>query len=91
MIYTYSNEYFLNNNPAKYIDIESITNEKLDNFLIVLQNIDLITKLNKNPISNPSKNYYTFINILTNKKLRVLPNTRDIFNKEKHTKSQWMS
>ena len=61
MIYTYSNESFLNNNTAKYIDIESNTNEKLDNFLIELQNIDLTTKLNLNPFSNPSKNYDTFI------------------------------
>ena len=46
MIYTYSNESFLDNNPAKYIDIESNTNEKLGNLLIELQNIDLTTKLN---------------------------------------------
>ena len=64
MIYTFSNE---------YIDIESNTNEKLDNFLIELQNIDLTTKLNQNPFSNPSKNYDTFINILTNIKQRILP------------------
>ena len=46
MIYTYSNDSFLNNNTAKYIDIKSNTSEKLDNFLIELQNIDLTTKLN---------------------------------------------
>ena len=91
MIYTYSNESFLNNNPAKYIDIESNTNKKLDNFLIELQNIDLTTKLNQNPFSNPSKNYDTFINILTNIKQRILPKTRVKFNKKKHKKSQWMS
>ena len=84
MIYTYSNESFLNNNPAKYIDIESNTNEKLDNFLIELQNIDLTTKLNQNPFSNPSKNYDTFKNMLTNIKQRVLPKTRVKFNKKKH-------
>ena len=89
--YTYSNESFLNNNPAKYIDIESNTNEKLDNFLIELQNIDLTNKLDQNPFSNPSKNYDTFINILTNIKQRVLPKTRVQFNKKKHKKSQWMS
>ena len=66
MIYTYSKESFLNNNTAKYIDIESNTNKNLDNFLIELQNIDLTTKLNQNPFSNPSKNDDTFINILTN-------------------------
>ena len=66
MIYTYSNKFFLNNNTAKYIDIESNTNEKLDNFLIELQNIDLTTKLNQNPFSNPYNNYDTCINILTN-------------------------
>ena len=76
MIYTYSNESFLNNNPAKYIDIESNTNERLDNFLIALQNIDLTTKLSQNPFSNPSKNYDTYINILTNIKQRVLPKQR---------------
>ena len=91
MIYTYSNESFLNNNPAKYIDIESNTNEKLDNFLIELQNIDLTNKLDQNPFTNPSKNYDTFINILTNIKQRVLPKTRVKFNKKKHKKSQWMS
>ena len=57
VIYTYSTESFLNNNTAKYIDIESNTNEKLDNFLIGLQNIHLTTNLNQNPFSNPSKNY----------------------------------
>ena len=82
MIYTYSNESFLNNNPAKYIDIESNTNEKLDNFLIELQHIDLTTKLNQNPFSKPNKNYDTFINILTNIKQRVLPKTRFKFNKK---------
>ena len=91
MIYTYSNESFLNNNPAKYIDIESNTNERLDNFLIELQNIDLTTKLNQNLFSNPSKNYDTFIYILTNIKQRVLPKTRVKFYKKKHKKSQWMS
>ena len=91
MFCTYSNESFLSNNPAKYIDIESHTNKKLDNFLIELQNIDLTTNLNQNPFSNPSKNYDTFINILTNIKQRVLPNTRVKFNKRKHKKSQWMS
>ena len=54
-------------------DIESNTNEKVDKFLIELQNIDLTTKLNQNPFSNPSKNYDTFINILTNIKQRLLP------------------
>ena len=91
MIYTYSNESFLNNNTVKYIDIESNTNEKLDNFLIELHNIDLTIKLNQNPFSNPSKNYDTFINILTNIKQRVLPKTRVKFNKKKHKKSRWMS
>ena len=91
MIYTYSNECFLNNNPAKHIDIESNTNEKLNNSLIELQNIDLTTKLNQNPLSNPSKNYDTFINILANIQQRVLPKTRVKFNKKKHKKSQWMS
>ena len=84
MIYTYSNESFLNNNPAKYIDIESNTNEKLNNFLIELQNIDLTTKLNQTPFSNPSKNDDTFINILTNIKQRLLPKTKKVkFNKKK--------
>ena len=82
MIYTYSNE---------YIHTESNTNEKLDNFLIELKNIDLTTKLNQNPFSNPSKNYDTFINILTNIKQRVLPKTRVKFNTKKHKKSQRMS
>ena len=91
MIYTYSNKYFLNNNPAKDIDIESNTNEKLYNFLIELQNIDLTTKLNQNPFSNPSKNDDTFINILTNIKQRVWPNTRVKINKKKHKKFQRMS
>ena len=49
MIYTYSNESFLNNNPATYTDIESNTTDNLYNFLIELQNIDLTTKLNQNP------------------------------------------
>ena len=84
MMYTYSNESFLNNNPAKYIDIESNTNEKLDNFLIEPQNIDLTTTLNQNQFSNPRKNYDTFINILTNIKQRALPKTRLQFNKKKH-------
>ena len=51
----------------------------------------LTTKLNQNPFSNPSKNYGTFINILTNIKQRILPKTRVKFNKNKHKKSQWMS
>ena len=59
-------------NSAKYIDIESNTREKLDNFLAELQNIDLTTKLNQNSFSNPNKNYDTFINILTDIKQRVL-------------------
>ena len=87
MIYTNSNEYFLNNNPAKYIDIESNPNKMLGNLLIEPQNIDLTTistKLNQNPFPNPSKNYETFINILTNIKQRVLPKTRIKFNKKKH-------
>ena len=60
MIYTYSNDSFLNSNTAKYIDIESSTREKLDNFLTELQNTDLTTKLNQNPFSNPIKNYDTY-------------------------------
>ena len=40
MIYTYFTESFLNNNTAKYIDIESNTNKKLDNFLLELQSIE---------------------------------------------------
>ena len=91
MIYTHSNESFLNNNTAKYIDIESNTNEKFDNFLIELQKIDLTTKLNQNQLSNPSQIYDTFLNILTNIKQRVLHKTRVKFNKKKHKKSQWMS
>ena len=72
MIYTYSNDSFLNNNTAKYIDIESNTREKLNHFLTELQNTDLTTKLNQNPFSNPNKNDDTFINILTDIKQRVL-------------------
>ena len=37
MIYTYYNDYFLNNHTAKYIDIESNISEKFDHFLIELQ------------------------------------------------------
>ena len=33
LIYTYSNDTFLNNNTAKYIDIESNTSEKVRPFL----------------------------------------------------------
>ena len=50
MIYTYSNDSFLNNNTTKYIDIESNTRQTLDHFLTELQNADLTTKLNLNPI-----------------------------------------
>ena len=92
MINTYSNESFHNNNTAaKYIYIESNTNEKLDNFLIELQHIDLTTKLKQNPFSNPSTNYDTFINILTNIKQRILPKTMVKFNKKKYKKPQWTS
>ena len=73
MINTYSNDSFLNNNTAKYIDIESNTREKLDHFLTELQNTYLTTKLNQNSFSNMNKNYDTFINILTDIKQRVLP------------------
>ena len=76
VIYTYSNDSFLNNNTAKYIDIESNTKEKLYHFLTKLQNTDLTTKLNQNTFSNPNKNYDTFINILTDIKQRVLPKKR---------------
>ena len=76
MIYTYSNDSFLNNNTAKYIDIESNTRERLDHFLTELQNTDLTTKFNQNPFSNPNNNYDTFINILTDIKPRVLPCTK---------------
>ena len=73
MIFTYSNDCFLNNNTAKYIAIESNKGKMLDHFLIELQHIYLNTKLNQNPFSNPNKNYDTFINILTNIKQIVLP------------------
>ena len=82
---------FLTLTLPKYIDIESNTNEKFDNFLIELQNIDLATKLNQNPFSNPSKNYDTFINILTNIRQRVLQKQGLNLTKKKHKKSQWMS
>ena len=79
MIYTYSNDSFLNNNTAKYIDIESNTRVKLDHFLIIeLQNTDLTTILNQNPFSNPNKNDDTFINILTDIKQRVLPKEKGL-------------
>ena len=84
MIYTYCNDSFLNNNTAKYIDIESNTREKLDNFLPELQNTELTTKLNQNPFSKPNKNYDTFINILTDIKQRVLPKKRVKFNNNKN-------
>ena len=83
MIYTYANDSFLENNTAKYIDIESHTRETLDHFLTELQNTDLTTKLNHNPFSNPNKNYDTFINILTDIKQRVLPKKKVKFNKTK--------
>ena len=65
MIYTYTNDSFLNNNTARYIDIESITREKLDHLLTELQNTDLTTNFDQNQFSNTNKNYETFINILT--------------------------
>ena len=55
MIYTYSNDSFLNNNTAKYIDIESNTREKLNNFLTELQNTDL---------TNLKTNFNTYKNII---------------------------
>ena len=73
MISTYSNESFLNNNTAKYIDIESNTREKLDHFLTELQHTDLTTQLNQNPFSNLNRNYDTFINILKDIKQKILP------------------
>ena len=73
IMYTYANDSFLNNNTAKYIAIESNTSEKLDNFLIELQNIDLTTKLNQNQFANPNKNYDTCIHILADIKQIILP------------------
>ena len=71
MIYTYSNDSFLNNNTAKYIDIESNTREKLDHFL---SNRTTKHRFNHKikPKSILNKNYETFIiiNILIDIKQR---------------------
>ena len=83
MMYTYSNDSFLNNNTAKYIDIESNTREKLYHFLTEIQNTDLTTKLNENQFSNLNKNYDTFLNKLTYIKQRVLHKNKVKFNKTK--------
>ena len=76
---------------SKYIQIETKDERSLNRFLDDLQDADIINKLDQNTLSNPNKNYDTFIEIVVSAKAKHLPTRRVKFNRRKHRIQMWVT
>ena len=61
---------------SKYIQIETKDERCLSRFLDDLQDANIINKLNQNTLSDPNKNYDTFMEIVVSAKAKHLPTRR---------------
>ena len=75
----------------KYIQIETKDERSLSRFLDDLQDADIINKLDQNTLSDPNKNYDTFIEIVVSAKAKHLPTRRVKFNRRKHRIQMWVT
>ena len=76
---------------SKYIQIETKDERSLSRFLDDLQDADIINKLDQNTLSDPNKNYDTFIKIVVSAKAKHLPTRRVKFNRRKHRIQMWVT
>ena len=76
---------------SKYIQIETKDERSLNRFLDDLQDADIINKLDQNTLSDPNKNYDTFIEIVVSAKAKHLPTRRVKFNRRKHRIQMWVT
>ena len=76
---------------SKYIQIETKDERSLSRFLDDLQDADIINNLNQNTLSDPNKNYDTFIEIVVSAKAKHLPTRRVKFNRRKHRIQMWVT
>ena len=76
---------------SKYIQIETKDERSLSRFLDDLQDADIINKLDQNTLSDPNKNYDTFIEIVVSAKAKHLPTRRVKFNRRKHRIQMWVT
>ena len=72
----------------KYIQNDE---RSLSRFLDDLQDADIINKLDQNTLSDPNKNYDTFIEIVVSAKAKHFPSRRVKFNRRKHRIQMWVT
>ena len=85
-----------NNKAPHFANNRSIFKLKLNitilsRFLDDLQDTDIINKLDRNTLSDPNKNYDTFIEIVVSAKAKHLPTRRVKFNRRKHRIHMWLT
>ena len=90
-IFTWNNKATPLCKESKYIQIETKDKRSLSRFLDDLQDADIINKLDQNTLSDPNKNYDTFIEIVVSAKAKHLPTRRVKFNRRKHRIQMWVT
>ena len=75
----------------KYINITPQTQEAMDNFCTEMKHINLLSKINTNPYSNPNNNYDIIHNCVTEIHKKYFPQKTVKYQKHKHKKSKWIT
>ena len=76
---------------SKFVEIENMTPNSINNFKIALQRANIHSELNLEPYANPNINYTILSSILSDLKNVHIPKKVRKFNKRKHKKQKWMT
>ena len=73
---------------SKFIEIHDNSDATVDKFLLDLQNLNILEKIDTDHYANPNENYGILENIINKAKDKNMPKKTVRFNKYKHCKSK---
>ena len=76
---------------SKFIEIHDNSDAVVDKFLLDLQNLNILEKIDTDPYANPNENYDILENIINKAKDENMPKKTVRFNKYKNCKSKWIT
>ena len=83
-------QYAQEENPKIY-KYNTTNKEAMDNFCTEMKHINLLSKINTNPYSNPNNNYDIIHNCVTEMHKKYFPQKTVKYQKHKHKKSKWIT
>ena len=90
-LFTYIEKLSYIEKVPKFVDIEKIDANSLENFIQELNDMNIYDQLLKPIVSCPHENYDIFMKLIQDAKNLHFPKKTMKFNKKKHKKSKWMT